>query len=352
MSYPLIILGAGASRGFLERNDNPNYSPDLDQYIPPVTNELFDGARFHELITKYPEMSRLVDYIRARLRNKKPKTLEQILSDLFINKVKVDKSLYVSFMALLFYVSDLFGTITEKYYRPNNNYGALIKMLGFVGNKAIFVNFNYDLLFERSLGKSEIKNIDELIKGDFPVIKIHGASNWYWARQIELWGDENKNCYQQSLSNAETLINISESVKDWQLVIKDTPDPKSMGVEKRSQTTGYSYHPTLALPIIEGKNYVCPESHINLLTNKLSEIDRIVIIGWKLGDPFLNNLISQELKKREIPVAFIGGKSAKDVVEGFDEKMKMSIKLINDEGFSDFLSSDECEEFFSDETTN
>lgn len=350
MSYPLIILGAGASFDFLRRDENPSYDTDLDQYIPPLTNRIFDGTKFHEIIAKYPEMHRLVDYIRVKLRADHPETLEQILDGLYHEKVKIDKSLYISFISLLFYICDLFGTISKKYYRPNNNYGALLKMISFQGNRAVFVNFNYDLLFEQSLKNSNIESVDEYISGELPIIKIHGAFNWYWARPIDLWGEEDKSSYELSLNNSEFLINAGENIKNWKLIINKTANPQRIMARGVNPIQGYAYHPALALPIIGKNNYVCPESHIQILKSKLSEIDRVVIVGWKLGDPFLRDLIIEELKRKDIPIAFIGSRNTNDLIKSFDEKIRSNIKLVNDKGFSNFLSSNEGEDFFSHNT--
>lgn len=352
MSYPLIVLGAGASFDFLQRNEYPSHAPDLDQYLPPLTNRLFDGTKFHEIIAKYPEMHKLVDYIRAKLRADNPKTFEQILSDLYFEKVKVDKGLNTSFMSLLFYISDLFGIISQKYYQANNNYGALLKMIGFYGNKAMVVNFNYDLLFERSLGFSDIKSVDELLNGNFPVIKIHGACDWYWSYEVSLWEDEKKKCYEIALNNAEFFLNPGEKIKNWKIVIHNSTDPRRMPARNVNSIQGYSYHPALALPLIGKNNYICPESHIELLKQRIGEIDRILIIGWKIRDPFLKDLIVEELKKRNIPIAFVGGSNTEDIVKELDETIKSNIKLINDKGFSNFLSSDAGEEFLADDTND
>jgi len=351
MSYPLIILGAGASFDFLQRNEYPPHAPDLDQYLPPLTNKLFDGTKFHEIIAKYPEMHKLVDYIRVKLRADNPKTFEQILSDLYFEKVKVDKGLNVSFISLLFYISDLFGIITQKYYQANNNYGALLKMLGFYGNKAVFVNFNYDLLFERSLGLSGVKSIDELLNGDFPVIKIHGASDWYWSYEVSLWEDEKKSCYEIALNNAEFFLNPGEKKKNWKLVINKSTDPRRMLAINVNGLQGFSYLPALALPLVGKNNYICPDSHIEFLKQRIGEIDRILIIGWKIGDPFLRDLIISELKLRKIPIAYVSGSSAKDITDSLHENIKSNIQLINNKGFSNFLSIDEGEEFLANQAS-
>lgn len=110
----------------------------------------------------------------------------------------------------------------------------------------------------------------------------------------------------------------------------------------------YVSHPALALPLFGKDNFICPQPHIDFLGKKLKEIDRIVIIGWKLSDPFIRNLILGELKIRPIPIALIGGKNTKTVFDGLEKEFKENIKTINIFGFSDFVNSDSGENFLGD----
>ena len=349
MSYPLIIFGAGASTDFLVRGDYP-YDSDLDQFIPPLTDRLFDGTKFQDIINKYPEMHKVVDYIRSKLRSENRKTLEQVLTKLYEEKIKVDEDLYVSFMSLLFYLSDLFRTISNRYYRSNNNFNALIKMLGFSGNRALFVNFNYDLLLEKTLGKGNIKSVDELLGGNFPVIKIHGSCNWWWTRMVDVWDEDSiKSTYDLSLGYAKGLLTMDEEAKSklLKLAVYEA-DPKNLTIRRIGQgLNGIAFHPALALPISEKNNFICPESHIKFLRNELKKINRIVIIGWKIGDPFLKGIIQEELKQRKIPIAYVGKDNTDKVIDGIDNDIKSNVILRDNNGFSHFLSMDEGEEFFN-----
>src|SRR3990167_820438 len=90
----------------------------LEQWRPPFTNGLFDGTRFQELILKFGEMDEIVSDIRGRIFNDSETSLEQILTTLHTQDTKNDPDLYRSFIALLFYLADLFHNISAKYYRP------------------------------------------------------------------------------------------------------------------------------------------------------------------------------------------------------------------------------------------
>lgn len=191
MSYPLIILGAGASLDFLNR-ENYGKDGDLDLWIPPLTNQIFDGTRFQAIIIKYPEMNEMVAYLRGRLANNTSTSLEELLSKMFNDHIKKDPNLHKSFIALLFYLVELFGIISVKYYRAHNNYDLLRYILNQNSGKAVFINFNYDLLLEQSFNKSNNEHIDDYLSDPFPIVKIHGAYNWFWTRLVNAFGEQKK----------------------------------------------------------------------------------------------------------------------------------------------------------------
>lgn len=348
MTYPLIILGAGASFDFLRREDYPTTDIDLDWWIPPLTNRLFDGTKFQSIITKYGEMNEIVGYIRGKLRNNSNITFEEVLTKLFQERIQQNPSLYKSFIALLFYISELFGTISKKYYRSHNNYDSLRLILSLNGGRAVFVNFNYDLLLEQSFSKSNVQHIDDYLSDPFPIIKIHGAYNWFWTRLVNAFEGEKKGSYEISINGAQYIFEPGEAKSQWILGIHNTSNPQNIRAQVRDPLTAYASHPALALPLFGKNNFVCPQSHIDFLKRKLKEIDRIVVIGWKLGDPFLRNLIVEELKVRSIPIALIGGKNAKIVFDTLEKEFEENIKTINAFGFSDFVSSDSGEKFLGD----
>lgn len=349
MSYPLIILGAGASFDLLSRSDYPRDDIDLDRWIPPLTNNLFNGVQFQDLLSKYQEMTELVGYIRGRIRRNHPDiTFEGILTKLYQDGIKSNPDLYRSFAALLFYLSDLFGTITEKYYRPHNNYDALKHIISLNGNQAVFVNFNYDLFLEKSFGKNNSEKVYQYLEGNFPIIKVHGAYNWFWNRLVNAFGEKKKGCYEISVSGAQYIFNPGDNSQKWELIIHNTSNLQNLRAQGLDGLRAYSFHPALALPLMGKENFVCPPDHVEFLKRKLKEIDRIVIIGWKVGDPFVRNLITEELKTRRIPIAYIGSNNAKSIVDELEKEFRENMKHINNGGFSDFISSDGGENFFSD----
>lgn len=344
MGYPLIILGAGASFDFLDLEGFSGKEQDnLGAWRPPLTNQLFDGTRFQDFLEKYPEMNEMASYIMARIRKQNEGiSFENILSKLFSEDIKNNPELHKSFMALLFYLSDLLGNVSRNYYRPVNNLHILMHVIKQSGGKAVFVNYNYDLLLEKVLNKSDVAKVNELITGDFPVIKVHGGYNWYVKRLVSIFSD--KTCYELSLMAADKIFEKTENVK-YELEIQNNHNPKDIKPKMTQQEEGYTYHPALALPVLNKANYVCLDAHIELLKEELKKIDRVIIIGWKAADQFVLNLLLEEMNKRAIPLAYIGGKDAIDTVKGLNKTFLNSAKLIAGHGFSQFASSSSVEDF-------
>lgn len=346
MSYPLVVIGAGASAGCLNRSDYPNNDSDLDRWIPPLTTQLFDGTKFHELLSNYKEMDGLVAHIRGKLRSAPNASFEEVLTNQYREGTKSYTELYKSFAALLFYLAELFETITQKYYRGYNNYSSLIHKISQNGNRALFVNFNYDLLLEKNIGKYGIESLDELLKDNYPVIKIHGAYNWHWVRLINSREEERNNNYENAIKGAQSIFSPEppNAVFKRELVLKDK-NPRNLSITRRDALTAFAFHPAIALPLIEKDNFVCPVSHIEFLKDQLSKIDRIIMIGWRGADEFFRNLLIEELQKRKIPIYFVGMKNSKSIVDSFEDVLKENINSLNSSGFSNFVDSENCEKF-------
>jgi hypothetical protein len=49
--------------------------------------------------------------------------------------------------------------------------------------------------------------------------------------------------------------------------------------------------PALALPLRSKARFVCPQEHLDVLNALLPQVDRILAIGWKAGEPHFLNLL-------------------------------------------------------------
>jgi len=339
MKYPLIILGAGASYDLLDENDHddPVIKMNLRQWKPPLTNDLFEGARFGSLRSKYNEMSDVVSLVRGYVND--GEGFEQAL-----NKIKKmtenDEGLFNSLMSLKFYLSDLFDTISKEYYMPENNYKTLILRINQLESRALIVNFNYDLLLENCLGMGTTADLSKYVKDDIKVIKIHGACNWYYSRRVNS-GNKKTSSYELSVLQSQEHIETDYTEKDELIIKNDVTDPRTLGTTNWSDVgTAISYRPALALPLFNKDSYVCPDEHIKLLKKELQRVDCVISIGWKFADQFMIDLLVSETKKRDLPIKIISGTNAEAINESLPESLKKNVATAHSFGFSDFINKD------------
>lgn len=348
MGYPLIILGAGAS---FDCQDNSTFGDAhiLNDWHPPLTNSIFDTKRFYDILKRYqPQVTNLASYINNRLKGGKL-TFEEILTDLRKNKTNSNSDLIQQLVALRFYLADLFYAISDKYYRMVNNYQTLIQLINGSGRQACIVNFNYDLLFEKAFFQSMPKSVNNYIKDEIKIIKLHGACNWFYDRKINGW--EPKSSYEFAMVGAQYILGNEEAI--YPIIIKDVENSHDLpSVNNNDPTTKNTYLPAIALPLESKVSYVCPDDHVDALKQCIAKADRIVMIGWKAGDPYLVDLLNSELKENALPIAIACGANSKDtILEKLGTSLNKQVKIIDEGGFSSFLNSDRCEEFLNLETS-
>jgi len=345
MTYPLIILGAGASYDCIDISqfaEGQYASSELHKFKPPLANELFDTRRFYEVLNVYPEVSSLAAYLNNRLRNGQ-KSFEECLTDVRNNKVQSNPERAKQIIALSYYLADLFNTITVNSYRSVNNYVDLIQQIQDKGGNVCFVNFNYDLILEKSLNFKNEK-INEYITGTIKVIKMHGAYNWFYTRRIEDYDVTSKSCYELSINNADYWLSNDKKAP---IIIKDVKVTKHLHTQRPDGFSSTTFNPAIAIPVQNKNNYICPEEHIVHLHRAVSLADRILIIGWRANDPYLVELLIEKLKDKSVAIAIVGGKKAKDEILPNLGVLASKVTMIDQDGFTNFMVNGGCEKFLS-----
>lgn len=336
MKTHLFILGAGASLDFLNKEEFSDI--ELNNWQPPLSNKIFDTTRFFEILEKYPDSTELAAYINSKLRNK-DRWLESILTDIRDNKSKSNALRKNQLVSMMFYLSDLFRQITLNYYKPVNNHKVLKEILHDNQIEAFFVNFNYDLLLEQSLGLSA-KTIDEYLRFEFPVVKIHGAYNWFYERRVNSFNEQNSS-YSLSLAGADYVL---DNKKDYQIQIKDVPNLLHLGSSQIDAMTAISYHPALALPLNNKNHALCPDTHINFLKEQVRNVSKVTIIGWRAADPHLLDILKENLNPMA-QIGIISGDNAESIVVPNIKKYLKNDTTIVDTKYSESLTNDTLEEF-------
>jgi len=361
MSYPLIIVGAGASKGYLIQENLPFkfVSEDQAKWKSPLMNELFDNKRFDDVIGRHLNVRSIASEIAGKLlkkvdnqdqKNIEQENFESILTDLKNNKAKNNQKIYGQLIALIYYLADLFQQVSLKYYHPINNYKYLLQQIDhFFKGKACFVSFNYDLLLERSIEEqtgSSFITLDNFITGNIKVIKLHGSCNWVH-NPVDI--EETKEKYPTSESffaaKAESIINNNERLEIYPTV-KDISKSQSYNIELNSKLQAWvATLPALALPLNDEKNYVCPDNHISTLKQCIKEANKVLIIGWRAMDPFLIDNLEQYLPGN-VPVAIVSGSKSKQEVMPNLGKIKNKVTTIGDK-FTKFITTGILDRFLT-----
>lgn len=345
MSYPLIILGAGASYDYSVKGMETSTS------LAPLTNQLVDSQHIDEsLLRQYPGSGSLLGDLVSKIRNK-TKTFEQALTD---HKAKTHGSLEMrkQFVALEFYLKDLFRNISisdssveRKRMHEINNYRSLAnRIYTYCGGEACIVTFNYDSLLERNIPR-RFEMINDYVNDKIKIFKLHGSHNWSYLQRknaILLSRNENINSFDFCMRNPGILDTVRENNHEPVHDREITQHPES---------DDFFHLPAIAIPLTGKDSYVCPPSHIATLESCLPRVDRVLIIGWKGGDPALVDLLAKytDFRNSTIKLLVVSGNvsEAQFVVETMSEKLRFNNPEAYKGGFSDFMGDDLSETFFS-----
>lgn len=338
MGYPLIVLGAGASFDCQNYHDFDDWKS-LGLWQPPLANDLFNTKRFNSIIEKYtPQLTSLASIVKVRLSSGRY-SFEEVLTQLRDESAH-DDNVSQQLLALMLYLAELFSEISVKYFKSVNYYGALLHVVRMKCKKACFVNFNYDLLLEKNVFEKMPAVIDDYVSGHVKIVKIHGACNWYYERKAS--AIKNLSCFELSFAVAEKLIN-----NEVQAPIKIINGlPKSIKPKDFDGATKLVYSPALAIPLQNKSRYVCPEEHIKVMRASLSEIDRVLFIGWRGGDSFLIEELNKALDGKKIPITIVGMPDTVDSLTSCLGPLSAQVTHRSGEGFSKYLTTPKFEEFF------
>ncbi len=351
MSYPLIILGAGASydSGLIEQyKDKPSVYDQLVANRPPLTNSLFNRGRFERFIDKYDEIIELATHAVRKVGPNN--SLEEYLTNLSTTVAQRNPKRYKELFALRFYLADVFSDISKKFHRRGNNYAALLKEIeDWCDGRAIFVSFNYDTLLEQNIRRIDSStSISDYISDDLSVIKIHGSCNWVHQptrQNIFPQLERTITSYIYFVQNAEQYLNQPMPLNGQ--ILKELPQNLTL---RESDYSVLHYLPALTIPVAgeHKEHHVCPVEHVDFLKTALTQlVDKILIIGWRANDPYLVNLINSATFTKNIPLYIVTNSraSAAEVATKFTNKM-LEHTACESSGFSHFLNSSESDNFF------
>ncbi len=343
MSYPLIILGAGASYDYSQMGDLGELSP--------LTNDLVSRKHIQQdLLQTYSGvgviMSTIIQQVTSGVRS-----FEEALTKLRDNAV--DSLVTQShFVGLEFYLQKFFHRVSTsddissnaRLMHGINNYKSLFSMIDVHSSgKACIVTFNYDSLLERNMPVNNIKRMNDYVNGDKKIVKLHGSHDWTYIQRKDsfFFGREFQDGYELCCKEPSFLQKIKET----------NPPIKLSEIDSHSESRDFFKFPALAIPLNGKDKFLCPPGHISSLTEELNRVDRILIIGWKAGDPWLLNLLKEHNACEGKRILVVSGSSsgAQEVAKVIKNKLNIEQKQIECYvgGFTQFMGDDDCVNFFS-----
>lgn len=339
--YPLIILGAGASCDCIDLPQHlqgPNRT-NLPQFKPPLLKDLFNANRFEAFLKARPDAAFLASAADGE------EDLEAYLTKVQFEHALTNKNRYRQLISLRYYLCDLFTSITENYFRPKNYFRKIITNIDDKGGNACFVNFNYDLLFETNIPSiRHSDNIDSYIENKIKVIKIHGACNWYYEISSIQGETPNTVVYDLFLQYAENFVKYAdESRPDKKIIVR--PANTQWNYTDIIDYKKCYYLPALAIPVTSKANFVCPNSHIKELEKIITNIDRVLIIGWRGNDNYLIKLLTDKITKN-IPVTIVSMNSSTEVMKKLQINPSLTLNPLAI-SFTDFIKNKELDKFLN-----
>lgn len=283
----------------------------------PLTANLFGHPRFLESVTKATALTNLLE--QARRSEGVSFDLEKALALLVLDPS--DERLR-ELMDLRFAIHAIIRETSKIGFSPFSNprQPTLYEDLWFrvresfpKGAKAAFVNMNYDTMLDAVIALSEgnsatLSTLDSCITSpDWLLVHPHGSISWaYKIIDGNLFGSRDG-----MISNAPKIESVQIELTHLNQFFPEMP--------------GYHF-PALALPAagaLEKEKFVAPENHMKKLSDFVSNMDGLVVIGWRGLDQHINVLLCDSLPS---PLSFL------HVVSGTQEGAQRTIEILKQSG--------------------
>jgi SIR2-like domain len=345
-----IIFGAGASYDS-STSHPPTSEGRFGAHDPnrlPLADELFaERQLFAEVASHFPRLLSILSELRHRRHGVSvEQQLESIQAEAS-DHPDATKQLHAVRYYLQWAIWECQRRWTAQTTRGVTNYGTLLNQIERhrKDEKVCLVTFNYDTLLEdafRSIYK-RFDSIDSYISGnDYSVFKLHGSVNWVHDLISDLRID----------SDNVTMANKAVEAQGWDIGGQFYMAPESPLPISFMPVPGKGYQvvvPAIAIPVQKKNRYECPLSHVQVLTDLISQTDKLVIIGWRGAEENFNGLLARGvLFHKSIPIMVVSGSSdgAAEIVATFQS---MGIKEQDwrpfDGGFTQLVHAKKIEDF-------
>ena len=264
-----VILGAGASHDVHHVG-----SKLLDPtWQPPLVNELFRIERkpdYWDVAEPYQGARHLIQQLAALSSEV---SIEDELRKLMEHR---DPQTRENFKYIPMYLRDLLVKASYEYTSIPGSYSLLVQtLLADTDHEVLFLVLNYDNLLEQALTaydpvSYQFGNTDEYVHASrkAKVVKLHGSIDWF----IPI-GPRN-DTYEASLRS----LDLSKALAEQTISVNQDP---SLVTQVRLGPSSQFAYPALTAPLArKGTNdMVCPQSHLEMAREFLSDCRKFLVIG-------------------------------------------------------------------------
>jgi len=339
----LVIFGAGATY------DSAPSIPLHHEHRPPLADELFsDRPRFRKASQLFPECQSILPFLETRPPGQ---SVEDVLARLQEENIERRPR---HMLAVKHYIRQVVYD-SERLW--------LTAAYGITTHRAVFdriahhrkqykgvslVTFNYDTLIERAMADDlgiHLENLSDYIADPFyHFVKLHGSIAW--AHEVT--------------AGAADLVALPWLVAAREVIARAgnievsgayRMGPALEGEELRAGTFGANgpvFVPAIAIPV-KDKKFECPDEHVAALYQRMPQVSRLLIIGWRGMEQHF--LAEMKARMRYRVAGLIVGANLEDAqrtrVTLREAGVGGELKASESQGFRDFLLSGEVDRFLA-----
>ncbi len=313
----MFVFGAGASANCTYGSEKDEFNDDVLR--PPLGPALFN-KRFKNHYLKYKGVKQSLHFLQEENSN-----VEELLEKEWKSiQTENNQEVLSRHINIQYYLQEILSRVSQRViheYYGKNLYAKLADQLQKIHSSSIvnrhgqvsykkfgFVSFNQDTILEHFISeyfKKPINSMNDYVNindSPFCIFKPHGSWNWGWrfpdprilGGNASSWlFDNNINFYElyyQLLGDRVNMIDWST----WGYEAMISKDDFGKHTIDKSQlkiiTDGDfdNYYPGMLLPYSDKDEFTMPLKHFYNMHIYLSQVETLVIIGWKGNEDVFN----------------------------------------------------------------